>query len=365
MRLSPNEIDALKADHPVEAARYDAAKRALSEAHRVDEVKEIRNKALAMQEYARQAKDGQMIEWATDIRMRAERRAGQLLIEMRESGQRASGGGDLRKESPPATLSEIGVTNTQSSRWQKLAALDDQAFEQRAKVAKRAAVHSVDATAAERSAEKKALREEREAALAARQFALPSKRYGVIYADPEWRFDVWSRETGLDRAADNHYPTSALDEILARDVSALAAPDCVLFLWATSPMLPQALAVMSAWGFTYKSQVIWAKDRIGTGYWFRNKHELLLVGTKGAIPAPAMGMQASSLIEAPAGRHSEKPACFHDLIERYFPSLPKIELNARRPRRGWDLWGNEAPADFGDQILSATAATTSLPGIHE
>jgi hypothetical protein len=112
-------------------------------------------------------------------------------------------------------------------------------------------------------------------------------------------------------------------------------------------MLPQALEVMAAWGFRYRSHVVWAKDRAGTGYWFRNKHEILLVGVRGAIPAPAPGSQWPSLIEAPVGEHSAKPEAFLELIERYFPTLAKIELNRRgAPRPGWAAWGNEAaPAE--------------------
>ena len=93
-----------------------------------------------------------------------------------------------------------------------------------------------------------------------------------------------------------------------------------------------------------RSHCIWKKDRIGTGYWFRNQHELLLVGTKGdGLPAPAAGTQLPSVIEAPVGRHSEKPDAFYEMIEIYFPTLPKIELNARRQRAGWLPWGLEAP----------------------
>jgi N6-adenosine-specific RNA methylase IME4 len=191
---------------------------------------------------------------------------------------------------------------------------------------------------------KKDERAAKEAELGARQSALPNKKYGVIYADPEWRFEVYSRETGLNAAADNHYPTSPLDEIKARDVPSIAAKDCVLFLWATAPMMPQALEVMAAWGFEYKSQFTWAKDRAGTGYWNRNQHELLLVGTHGNIPAPALGTQFSSLIVAPRREHSHKPDEAYEIIEAYFPTLPKIELNARHARPGWDAWGYEAPA---------------------
>jgi N6-adenosine-specific RNA methylase IME4 len=174
----------------------------------------------------------------------------------------------------------------------------------------------------------------------------PERRYGVIYADPPWRFEPYSRLTGMDRAADNHYPTSTLAEIKSLDVKSIVAADCVLFLWATAPMLPHAIEVMEVWGFTYKTCAVWSKDRIGTGYWFRNKHEILLVGTRGHVPAPAMGTQWPSLILAPVGRHSEKPEAFCEMIESYFPTLPKIELHARGvvSRPGWDVWGLEARA---------------------
>ena len=196
-----------------------------------------------------------------------------------------------------------------------------------------------------RTLEKRERRAKREAELGERQRALPDRRYGVIYADPPWRFEPYSRITGMDRAADNHYPTSALEEIKGLAVGSIAAPDCVLFLWATVPMQPQAHEVMAAWGFAYKSSLVWVKDRVGTGYWSRNKHELLLIGTRGHVPAPAPGTQWPSAIEAPVGRHSEKPAVFYEIIERYFPTLPKIELHARGAtlRPEWDVWGLEAP----------------------
>jgi N6-adenosine-specific RNA methylase IME4 len=188
-------------------------------------------------------------------------------------------------------------------------------------------------------------RQAREAELGTRQRALPDRRYGVIVADPEWRFEPYSRETGMAYAADNHYPTSELEVIKARPVPDIAADDCSLWLWATVPMLPQALEVMVAWGFTYKSSMTWVKDRAGTGYWFRNQHELLLLGTRGNVPAPAMGSQWSSVITAPVGEHSAKPETFLEMIEGYFPNLPKIELNRRgEPRPGWDAWGFEAEA---------------------
>jgi N6-adenosine-specific RNA methylase IME4 len=193
---------------------------------------------------------------------------------------------------------------------------------------------------------KQTRRAEREQELAAKQAALPTRRYGVIAADSEWQFDPWSRETGMDRAADNHYPTSTLEAIKSRDVASIAADDCVLFLWATAPMLPHALSVMEQWGFSYRSNYVWLKNHVGTGYWNRNAHEHLLIGVRGNIPAPAPGTQWDSVVEAPVGEHSAKPQIFMEMIEEYYPNLPRIELNCRGPARpGWDAWGNEADVE--------------------
>jgi N6-adenosine-specific RNA methylase IME4 len=198
---------------------------------------------------------------------------------------------------------------------------------------------------------KQETRANRERELGERQTALPQQKFGVIVADPEWRFEPWSRATGMDRAADNHYPTSCTEVIASRDVPSIAADDCVLFLWATIPMLPHALLVMAAWGFDYKSHYVWEKDKLGLGYWNREIHELLLIGTRGKIVAPAPGTQRNSVIHDPRGEHSEKPESFLELIEAWFPTLPKIELNRRGPARpGWSAWGFEAeqPAEAAE-----------------
>jgi N6-adenosine-specific RNA methylase IME4 len=136
----------------------------------------------------------------------------------------------------------------------------------------------------------------------------------------------------------------------ALDLASIAAPDSVLFLWATEPTLMLAGEVMAAWGFEYKSHIVWLKkdrrgekDRAGTGYWNRCVHEILLIGTRGKVPAPAPGTQEDSVIAAPVGEHSAKPKAFAEMIERLFPNLPKVELFRRgKPRPGWDAWGLEA-----------------------
>lgn len=320
---------------------YEAAKRALAEATRIDEVKAIRDLAVAAQAYAQQAQDYEMINNATDIRERAEREAGIKLIEMREQGERAKPGeadGSGRRPSTPK-LADLRINKSQSSRWQAKARMPEARFEEHVAKAKRRAVNAGRTT----TEEKQHRRAEREAELAAATIAaakqLGKKRYGVIYADPPWRFEPYSRDTGMDRAADNHYPTMTLEEIKALPVP--AATNCVLFLWATVPMLPQAFDVMRAWGFAYKSNFVWVKRNHGTGYWNRNRHELLLIGTKGDIPAPAPGTQYDSVIDASAPRHSVKPFHFREIIEDMFPNLPRIELFARERFDGWDAWGNE------------------------
>lgn len=325
---------------PTALVHYDAARRALAQAVRIDDVKQIRDMAMAAKAYAEQAKDYEMLNNATEIRERAERRAGEILIEMQERSERQKPGdadGSGVRPSAKPRLKDLGITKTQSSRWQAKARMRPETFERHVTSTKRRTEKAARGTT---TAEKRDLRAKRERELAAKQAAMPVQQFGVIYADPPWRFEPRSRETGMDRAAENHYPTLSVAELMALKVP--AAKDCVLFLWATVPMLPQALEVMTAWGFQYRSHFVWVKDRDGTGYWNRNRHELLLIGTRGDIPAPAPGEQYSSVIEARVGQHSAKPFHFVEIIDELFPTLPRIELFARETRSGWHSWGNEA-----------------------
>lgn len=332
-----------------ELVRYDAACRAVAEAKTLDEVKDFHDKAEAMRAYARQAQNKQLEVDAAEIRIRAERRLGEILADTpKATGARGVGPNAVPSEyRNEPTLSEIGVGRKLSSRAQKLAAVPETQFESmvgdwRGRIEEEnERVTTNLLKAGEKSLSRDAREQELARNIAEASETLGEKQYGVIYADPPWRFEPYSRETGMDRAADNHYPTMTLDAIEALDVP--SANDCVLFLWATAPMLPQAMSVMGSWGFEYKSQIVWVKDRIGTGYWARNKHELLLIGTRGNVPAPEPGTQPNSIIEAPISKHSAKPKRFAEVIEFLFPNLPRIELFARAERDGWDCWGAEAP----------------------
>jgi N6-adenosine-specific RNA methylase IME4 len=193
-------------------------------------------------------------------------------------------------------------------------------------------------------AAKQIKRAEREKELAASTEAasqeLGMTLYSVIYADPPWRFKPYAEETGSDRAADNHYPTLTIDDIA--EIELPAGPDCVLFMWVTVPMLELGIKLIHRWGFAYKTACAWVKPQIGTGYWFRNQLELLLVATRGNPPAPAMGEQPPQVITADRTKHSEKPEQFAEMIGAMFPNVAKLEMFARKPRDGWTVWGNEA-----------------------
>jgi N6-adenosine-specific RNA methylase IME4 len=327
--------------------KYDAACRALAQATRVDDVKAIKDKSEAMRAYARQIKNPQLEADAWEIRKRAEARLGELSAILDKAGGPGRGKRlpTSGKSFKTASLKAAGISTSAANRYEQFSKLPESERERRIRLG-RAAIEAGKsaADAIIKQGDKKERRDQRERELGAKQQALPDKKYGVIYADPEWRFEPWSRETGMDRAADNHYPTSAIEVIVARPVGTIAADDCVLFLWATAPMMPQAVLVMGAWGFDYKSQIVWRKTGggRGTGYWFINEHELMLVGTRGNVPAPAPGTQWASVIDAPVTEHSEKPEIFAQMIQELFPSMPKIELNRRGPPRpGWDAWGNE------------------------
>lgn len=168
-----------------------------------------------------------------------------------------------------------------------------------------------------------------------------SRRYPIIYADPPWRYELPAMG-GTNRSIENHYPTMPLEEICALPVAEIAADDALLYLWATAPKLPECLKVIEAWGFEYRTHIVWVKDKIGMGYHARSQHELLLIAKRGNIPPPRAGEQPSSVIEAPRGAHSAKPAVFAELIERLYPEVGKIELFCRSPREGWAVFGNQS-----------------------
>jgi N6-adenosine-specific RNA methylase IME4 len=217
--------------------------------------------------------------------------------------------------------------------------------------AKKALAPIIKEVRKEKQAEKKQKRTEKEQQLGMTIAA--RGKFGVVLEDFEWDHEPRSRETGMDRHPSNHYPTAAdahtPEEIVARTAERFACADdkCVLYMWTTIPHCAIAMKVIELRGFDYKSQRCWDKVRTGDGrgpgYWVTGEHELLLIATRGGVVAPDTAHFPSRFV-APVGKHSEKPDQQYEHAEFHFPNTPKIELNARRARAGWERWGNEAPA---------------------
>ncbi|HZT93909.1 MAG TPA: MT-A70 family methyltransferase [Gaiellaceae bacterium] len=166
---------------------------------------------------------------------------------------------------------------------------------------------------------------------------LPAGLYELMLADPPWQLG----NPDSDYAPEQYYPTLPLEEIAALQVP--AAEDALLYLWAVNSHLPDALRVMAAWGFDYRGCEVWVKPWIGMGVWTRNRHELLLIGRKGAASPAPRRLLLDSVIEAPRGRHSQKPETVYQRLEHLYPSLARLELFARgNTRPGWTAWGNQA-----------------------
>lgn len=165
-------------------------------------------------------------------------------------------------------------------------------------------------------------------------------QYTTIVADPPWRYD----NVATRAAANNHYPTLDVDEICSLPIIASAAANAHLYLWTTNAFLPEAFRIIDAWGFTYKTTLVWVKPQIGIGNYFRSSHEFILFAIRGKLPV--LNSNQRSWFECPRGKHSRKPEQFYDIVETASPG-PYLELFARPlplvgMRPNWTAWGNEA-----------------------
>jgi N6-adenosine-specific RNA methylase IME4 len=175
------------------------------------------------------------------------------------------------------------------------------------------------------------------------------RRFGTILADPPWQFQNSTGKIAPEHKRLSRYSTMRLDEICSLPVEACAAQVCHLYLWVPNALLPEGLAVMRAWGFAYKSNIVWHKlrkdggsDGRGVGFYFRNVTELLLFGVRGKNARTlAPGRTQVNYIGTRKREHSRKPDEIFPIIEACSPG-PRIELFARGPRPGWMCWGNQA-----------------------
>jgi N6-adenosine-specific RNA methylase IME4 len=320
-----------------ELVHITAARRELEAAMSVEVVRDVRDKAAAIQNYLRtQGATGEVQRKAAQLKLRAERRLGELIPE------HVAHGGDRRSSSHRGslkTLAELGINPNQSSRWQAIAALPEPEFERflatETEPTTAGALRVAKATAKEQHRDE--LRSRASETLATDDLAAlvaSGRRYGTIYADPPWQY----QNQGTRSATDDNYVTMTVDAICKLPIGELAADDAHLHLWTTNAFLFEAKRVMEAWGFDYKSVLLWVKPELGIGNYWRVSHEFLLLGVRGSAPFLSHGEQ--SWIQASRCGHSKKPHAFREAVERVSPG-PRLELFAREAVESWTCWGNE------------------------
>ncbi|MDO4720128.1 MAG: MT-A70 family methyltransferase [Peptostreptococcaceae bacterium] len=200
------------------------------------------------------------------------------------------------------------------------------------------------------------------------------KTYNTIYADPPWQFQNRTGKVAPEHKRLSRYETMSLDEIKALPVADIAADKAQLYLWVPNALLPQGLEVMEAWGFEYKTNIVWEKirkdgapDGRGVGFYFRNVTELLLFGIK-KKSSPNRTLQPArsqvNIIRAAKREHSRKPDEIIPIIESCSQS-PRIELFARGVREGWDMWGNQASPNYEPTWATYANHTVSQESVNK
>lgn len=168
----------------------------------------------------------------------------------------------------------------------------------------------------------------------------PKGKYRVIYADPPWHYGD-ERSGGNHGGAVDHYNTMSINELKNMPLSSLTEDNAVLFLWATAPLLPEALELINAWGFKYKTNFIWDKVKHNMGHYNSVRHELLLIATNGSCTPDNVQLFDSVQSIERTDRHSEKPEEFRKIIDTLYTYGNKLEMFARKQVEGWEVFGNE------------------------
>lgn len=332
---------------PVGLAKLERAAQLLAEVRTIDDAKKVADIATAAEVYARRAKLGlESQNIAAEIRLGAERIAGEMLAKLqRGTGGRPKTGDSVSRVSHyAAALKKADVTAKEAQRYQQVAAVPKRELDGWV-AGKKKAGEEISRGALLREVVREKRREERLekiAEISGGNAPLESgRRFPLIYADPPWQYEAGT--TDDSRVIENQYPTMTLEQICALPVRGLATPDALLFLWVPAPKLFEAKAVMDAWDFELRSGAVWDKEALGMGWFFRVQHEHLLVGERGSVPRPAPANRFRSIVSEKRGAHSAKPETFRAIIDRMYPSLPKLELFARGAvPEGWAAWGNQA-----------------------
>lgn len=311
---------------PRELVLLGEAQRIIAEATSLDQIKDIRDKAEATRKYIESAQLGLVMQnRAAEVKLRAERRAGELLATMKLAG------GDRRSEkSSGTTLEELGISKHQSSRWQREAAVPEEVFE---RLVKEANSQSQELTTAallrlarqfvrprQPSGSATNIVETAESALVSlAELCAREDKFACIYADPPWH-----------RVKDR--PALSADAICELPIGELAQENAHLHLWVSNSMLFEAPRVMAAWGFEFQSCLVWVKPQKGPGDFWRLAHEFLLLGTRGELSFRDRGV--ISWVRINRRKHGLKPEKIRKLIERVSPG-PYLQLFADTTARGW------------------------------
>jgi N6-adenosine-specific RNA methylase IME4 len=332
-------------------ALLDQAETALSHVETAGEAEDVWRKVATIAEAARRFRLSKVVAVAMSrTKLRAERKWGAMLIKEPVEVKPGPGRGNTKPVAESDAFSK--AERDERSRARKLAKVPETVFDEYVESgrAESAATREVIGDDVLTRAgvfhlhnvylreERRDERRERSDALANVDTPALLDEYQVLCADPPWQYDA--NATPDLRSIENHYPTLTVADLCELEVP--AAEDAVMFMWATSPKLTDALHLLDAWDFHYRTCMVWVKDRIGMGYYARQQHELLLIGRRGDLEVPDPSDRPSSVIQAARTEHSAKPQEAYDAIARMYPHLPRLEMFARGPRKGWAVWGNEA-----------------------
>lgn len=319
-------------------ANVQGARDLLAGATELPDIKKIRDKASALQQFARSAELGlEAQNFAAILKIEAERKAGGLLrlLELKP--------GKKRYHDDTNSLADIGISKLKSSRWQGMSKVSDEQITDlidRCKssnreitsnaVLKLAKKMEVSKSVPVSESDSEGVTDSLDSLIAAGQ------TFKTIYADPPWRYD----NQGTRASTDNHYGTMTVEEICKLPVDLLADEEALLFLWTTNGFLRQSFEVIDAWGFEFKSSMVWVKPQMGIGNYVRNSHELLLIANRGGLLPTDNRKSQMSWIQASRGRHSEKPKEFRRVVED-LGYANRLEMFGRSKVEGWVVFGNQ------------------------
>lgn len=314
------------------------ARQLLAEAKNLDDVLHIRDIAEAARVYAQAAKLGlENQNEAAEVKIRAERKAGEMLARMpKNEGAKGTGSNQYEVRSldvtAPPTLEELGIEKMQSSRWQTIASLPVEVFEEHITETK-AEGRELTTAGVIRVAKTELVKDKV-------QPKPIDGKYRVIYADPPWKYGDQFLIEGYKVSAEQHYPVMSIDELCNLGVKDIAEDNAILFMWVTSPLLEESFRVIHAWGFDYKTSFVWDKMKHNMGHYNSVRHEFLLVCVRGSCTPDNLKL-FDSVQSIERTEHSVKPEEFRKIIDTLYTTGKRIELFARRPVDGWEVWGNE------------------------